>query len=60
MKLLPLCKSMFLETNPIPVKYAASRKGLCENSLRLPMTQLSHHLQAAVAGAMETFERAAT
>jgi len=56
MRLLPLCKSMFLETNPIPVKYAASRKGLCENSLRLPMTQLSHHLQAVVAGAMDVFE----
>jgi len=59
MRLLPLCKAMFLETNPIPVKYAASRKGLCENSLRLPMTQLSQHLQAVVAGAMDVFEKGA-
>lgn len=56
MRLLPLCKAMFLETNPIPVKYAASRKGLCHNVLRLPMTPLSHHLQAVVAGAMDVFE----
>lgn len=60
MRLLPLCKAMFLETNPIPVKYAASRKALCENSLRLPMTQLSHHLQAVVAGAMDVFEKGVT
>jgi 4-hydroxy-tetrahydrodipicolinate synthase len=57
MRLLPLCKAMFLETNPIPVKYAASRKELCQNSLRLPMTPLSHHLQAVVAGAMDVFEK---
>lgn len=56
MRLLPLCKAMFVETNPIPVKYAASRKELCHNSLRLPMTPLSHHLQAVVAGAMDIFE----
>ena len=60
MRLLPLCKAMFLETNPIPVKYAASRKEFCHNSLRLPMTQLSHHLQAVVAGAMDVFEKADT
>lgn len=57
MRLLPLCKAMFLETNPIPVKYAASRKELCHNALRLPMTPLSHHLQAVVAGAMDLFEK---
>ena len=38
---LPLTKMMFVETNPIPVKYAMSRIGLCENILRLPMTPLS-------------------
>lgn len=59
MRLLPLCKAMFLETNPIPVKYAAARKELCLNSLRLPMTPLSHHLQAVVADAMDTFEKGA-
>lgn len=38
---LSLTKMMFVETNPIPLKYAMSRIGLCENILRLPMTPLS-------------------
>lgn len=40
-KMLPFFTAMFVETNPIPVKYAASVLGLCENILRLPMTALS-------------------
>jgi len=39
-KLLPLIKSMFIETNPIPVKTAASLLGICESSLRLPMCNM--------------------
>jgi 4-hydroxy-tetrahydrodipicolinate synthase len=42
MKLLPLCKAMFLETNPIPVKAAAAMMGLIpDSSMRLPMTDLA-------------------
>jgi 4-hydroxy-tetrahydrodipicolinate synthase len=42
MKLLPLCKAMFLETNPIPVKTAAAMLGLiADGSMRLPMTDLA-------------------
>jgi len=41
LKLFPLCKAMFLETNPIPVKYAAYKRGLCADVLRLPMTTLT-------------------
>lgn len=36
-KLEPLFKALFIETNPIPVKYAAYEMGLCENVYRLPM-----------------------
>jgi len=39
--LFPLMGAMFSETNPIPVKYAMSYKGLIENTLRLPLTRLS-------------------
>jgi len=39
--LLPLMRAMFLETNPIPVKYAMSCLNYCQNNLRLPMTSLS-------------------
>ena len=58
LKLLPLCKAMFIETNPIPVKFAAAKKGICENSLRLPMTPLSKSLEATLISAMESFEAA--
>ncbi len=41
-KLLPLCKAMFLETNPIPVKTAAALMGLIpDGSLRLPMCEMA-------------------
>jgi 4-hydroxy-tetrahydrodipicolinate synthase len=33
-------RAMFVETNPIPVKFAASRLRLCKNKLRSPMTSL--------------------
>lgn len=41
LKLLPLIESMFTECNPAPVKYALSLLGLCENSLRLPLSSVS-------------------
>ena len=44
-KYFTLCNSLFLETNPIPVKYAASKLGFCSNSLRLPLTSLSKSYQ---------------
>jgi 4-hydroxy-tetrahydrodipicolinate synthase len=39
-KLLSLVKSMFIETNPIPVKTAMGMIGLCEPGLRLPMCEM--------------------
>jgi 4-hydroxy-tetrahydrodipicolinate synthase len=39
-KLMPLIRSVFLETNPIPVKTALSLMGKCTADLRLPLTQL--------------------
>ena len=50
-KLLNLHKHMFTEANPIPVKWAASRMGLCGSTMRLPMTPLSatHHAALEVA-----------
>jgi len=34
-------KFLFIDTNPIPIKYALSTIGLCENNLRLPLTKLN-------------------
>ena len=39
--LLPLCRALFIETNPIPVKTAASILGLCSEEMRLPMIPLA-------------------
>jgi len=39
-KMLPLIKSMFIETNPIPVKTAMGLLGMCEPDLRLPMSAM--------------------
>ncbi|MCX7240881.1 MAG: 4-hydroxy-tetrahydrodipicolinate synthase [Burkholderiales bacterium] len=40
-KLLPLHKSLFVESNPIPVKWAVARMGHCGGTLRLPLTPLT-------------------
>jgi 4-hydroxy-tetrahydrodipicolinate synthase len=44
-KLLSLHQDLFVEANPIPVKWAVSQMGLIGPGLRLPLTQLSgkHH-----------------
>ncbi len=36
-RLLPLCRAMFLETNPIPIKNAMAMAGWCGPELRLPL-----------------------
>jgi 4-hydroxy-tetrahydrodipicolinate synthase len=40
MQLLPIHKHLFVEANPIPIKWAMARLGLCGPTLRLPMTPL--------------------
>ncbi len=40
-RLSPLFKNLFIESNPIPAKYACFRLGLMENVLRLPLTPAS-------------------
>lgn len=39
-RLIRLHSDLFVESNPIPVKYAVSQLGLCANELRLPLTPL--------------------
>ena len=51
-QLLPLHKQLFVEANPIPVKWAMARMKLCGGTLRLPMTPLTAGNEAAVAGAL--------
>lgn len=51
-KLMPLHKNLFIEANPIPVKWAMARMGLCGGTLRLPMTELSKSQQPVVESAL--------
>ena len=40
LELSEINKLLFIDTNPIPIKYAMSKLGLCHNSLRLPLCSL--------------------
>ncbi|MBI3531618.1 MAG: 4-hydroxy-tetrahydrodipicolinate synthase [Burkholderiales bacterium] len=51
-KLMPVHKQLFVEPNPIPVKWAMQRMGLCGGTLRLPMTPLTAGNTAVVEGAL--------
>jgi len=54
-KLLPLCRAMFIETNPIPVKAAMEMMGRCEGGLRLPMTTISDDNRALLRKALTEY-----
>jgi len=52
-KLMPLHLAMFVEANPIPVKWAVARLGLIGPGIRLPLTPLSDRLEDEVLAAMK-------
>ena len=51
-KLNPLHEAVFIESNPIPAKWAVSEQGLINNFLRLPLVPLSEEAQSQVRDAM--------
>ncbi|MFT4193809.1 4-hydroxy-tetrahydrodipicolinate synthase [Ottowia sp.] len=51
-KLMPLHRHLFVEANPIPVKWAMARMGLCGPAMRLPMTPLEPANQPVVEQAL--------
>jgi 4-hydroxy-tetrahydrodipicolinate synthase len=51
-ELFGLCRAMFLETNPIPIKAAMKLMGLDSGSMRLPMTEASEQTKDAVRAAL--------
>ncbi len=53
-RLLPLHKQLFVEANPIPLKWAMARMGLCGPALRLPMTPLAPACHAQVEAALRS------
>jgi 4-hydroxy-tetrahydrodipicolinate synthase len=48
-----LNRDLFVEANPIPVKWAAQQMGLCEAGIRLPLTPLSAQFQEKVRTALQ-------
>jgi 4-hydroxy-tetrahydrodipicolinate synthase len=50
--LQPLHKDLFVEANPIPVKWAVARMGLIDRAIRLPLVELAPLHQEAVLSAM--------
>jgi len=51
-QLLPLHRALFVESNPIPVKWAAAQLGLCDDAIRLPLTPLSAPFRPVVREAL--------
>ena len=52
-KLMPLHHALFVESSPGPVKYAASKLGLCSEEIRLPLTLISDETKALVDKALK-------
>jgi 4-hydroxy-tetrahydrodipicolinate synthase len=51
-RLLPLHRDLFVEANPIPVKWAAQQMGLIKGGIRLPLTPLAPACHEQVRAAM--------
>lgn len=52
-KLMGLHQALFIESNPIPVKWAVAEMGLMDHGIRLPLTWLSEANQPQVKAAMQ-------
>ena len=52
--LQPLHKSLFIESNPAPVKYAAKLLGLCDDEIRLPLVKIKEETQEKVKKALSS------
>ncbi|MEZ4561869.1 MAG: 4-hydroxy-tetrahydrodipicolinate synthase [Thermomicrobiales bacterium] len=56
--LFDLCRAMFCETNPVPVKAAAALLGFCTPEVRLPLAPLSEAAQRRVETALAAWQAA--
>jgi len=55
-RLLPFIKSLFIETNPSPVKYAMAEKGLCSPEVRLPLSEPRESTKAEMLSRLEELQ----
>ena len=51
--LQPLHTSLFIESNPSPVKYAASLLGMCKPTVRLPLVEIREETKEKVSEALK-------
>ena len=52
-KLQPVHSAMFIESNPSPVKYAASLLGMCKPSVRLPLVEVRDETKNKISEALK-------
>ena len=52
--LQPVHHSMFVESNPSPVKYAAKLLGLCDDNVRLPLVKVTDTTKEIVKKALQS------
>ena len=52
---IPLCRAMFSEVNPIPIKRACEIMGICSSHARLPLTEMSERNEKKLREAMTEY-----
>ena len=52
----PNSGAIFIESNPIPIKWAMAKMGLIQNELRLPLTSFSAAYQHALTEVLRSLE----
>jgi len=52
--LQPLHEAMFVESNPSPVKYAAKKLNLCDDSVRLPLVKVTEKTKEIIENALQS------
>ncbi len=55
LKMFPLVKALFIETNPAPIKTAMEMLGLCSSEMRLPMCAVSDETKKTLAKELKAF-----
>ena len=55
-KLMPLHEKLFVEANPIPVKWALAEMGLMGLGIRLPLTVLADEFHGTIRDALKSSE----
>lgn len=53
-KLAPILSSLFVETNPVPIKYILSQMGICPDTVRLPLGPLSQESKNIILSHMQS------